>query len=213
MKIKIDVPDGKSGDWEVSTFTVTRKDADMFNLRQSIHCRDRHIVEGKYKKLKRKDIVVMSNTPAEIADHYSFSNEAKRRGGDVLINGLGIGVALKMVSEYVDSVTVIELSDDVISLCAPTYQNDPKIKIINADAFKWKPPKGKRYTCVWHDIWDNIEYEKNLPEMKKLHRKYGRRCDWQGSWCRAECEYQKNKDEKETLLLQNLGKRISGWTE
>jgi hypothetical protein len=27
-----------------------------------------------------------------------------------------------------------------------------------------------------------------LVEMRSLHRRYGSRCDWQGSWCRRECE-------------------------
>lgn len=61
------------------------------------------------------------------------------------------------------------------------------MQIINADAFAYKPPKSKRYGAVWHDIWANICAD-NLPEMHKLHRKYGRIADWQGSWCRWQCE-------------------------
>ena len=64
---------------------------------------------------------------------------------------------------------------------------DCKLNIICADALEWKPPKGTRYNAVWHDIWDNICGD-NLDDMKKLHRKYGRRTNWQGSWCRDQCE-------------------------
>ena len=56
-------------------------------------------------------------------------------------------------------------------MVAPTYIQDKRIKIINEDAFEFKPPKDKRYDFVWHDIWDDICTD-NLPEMTKLHRKY-----------------------------------------
>jgi hypothetical protein len=64
---------------------------------------------------------------------------------------------------------------------------DDRLRVIHADALKWMPPKVMRWSVVWHDIWDDISVD-NLNEMTKLHRRYGRRCDWQGSWCRAECE-------------------------
>jgi hypothetical protein len=34
---------------------------------------------------------------------------------------------------------------------------------------------------AWHDVWANI-CEDNLPLMARLHRRYGRRVNWQGSW-------------------------------
>lgn len=43
---------------------------------------------------------------------------------------------------------------------------------------------------VWHDVWDYIDAN-NLTQMHALHRKYGRRADWQGSWCRDQCERQR----------------------
>lgn len=79
----------------------------------------------------------------------------------------------------VQSITVVELSTDVITLVAPHL--DPRIKVVHGDAYTWQPPKGIRYSVVWHDIWPTLSSE-NLEGMTKLHRKYGRRCDWQGSW-------------------------------
>jgi len=84
------------------------------------------------------------------------------------------------------SVTVVEKSKDVISLVAKHYLGDHRVTIVNADAYLYKPPKGVKYDAVWHDIWDNICGD-NLPEMTRLHRKYGKRADWQGSWCRSLC--------------------------
>ena len=89
----------------------------------------------------------------------------------------------------VDSVTVIEKSQDVIALVWPTYASHPNMKLIHADAFDWKPPKGKRYTVIWNDIWDDICGD-NYEEMKRLTRKYGKRCDWQDCWCKSETKRQ-----------------------
>jgi len=149
----------------------------------------REVTPGTYKRLMRNEETIMSNTPAEIDDLLEFIYAVKKHGTNVLINGLGLGVALTAVlkNEKVQSVTVVELSQDVIDLVGPTYK-DPRVEIIHADALKFTPPKNKRYSHVWHDIWDNI-CEDNLPDMHKLHRKYGRRCDWQGSWCRYDCEH------------------------
>ncbi len=131
----------------------------------------------------------MQYTQSEIRDHLSFIRVAKRYGGHILINGLGLGVALTEIlkSENIKNITVIEKSKDVINLVAPSFQYDKRVNIINADAFTRKPPKGIRYTAVWHDIWDNIGGD-NLPEMTKLHRKYGKRTDWQGSWAKELCK-------------------------
>ena len=187
MNIEIEVPNGSSNGWTVSSFTVSEDDAKLHNMRASFRG-GRYIDEGEYKQLTRNGNIVMSNTPAEISDHRRFIHLAKRRGGDVLINGLGLGVALKeiLTSAEVNSVTVVEISLDVINLVGPTYQTDGRFTIIHADAFEYKPMAGQRYTAVWHDIWDNICSD-NLPEMTRLHRKYGKRADWQGSWCREEC--------------------------
>ena len=188
MKIEVTVPNGKSGDWEVSDFDVSESDARMFNMRAMFKPGGRTITPGKYKKLTRHGEIIMSNTPAEIRDHLSFIWTAKR-GGDILINGLGLGVALSAILESKDvkSVTIIEKSPDVISLVAEHYLKDPRVTIVEDNAFDYKPPKSKRYAAVWHDIWDYICGD-NLPEMTKLHRKYGKRTDWQGSWGRELCK-------------------------
>ena len=187
MNIQVNVPDNKIGPWEVSTFEVSEKDVEIENMRALFKPGGRTILPGKYKRLTRTGAVIMSNTRVEIADCLSFIWQAKK-GGDILINGLGLGVALTAILESADipSVTVIEQAKEVIDLVAPSFAHDKRVNIIHADAFEWKPPKGKHYTAVWHDIWDNICTD-NLPEMTCLHRKYGRRTDWQGSWCKELC--------------------------
>ncbi len=196
---KVNVPEGQSGDWKVEKFVVSDEDAKFDSLRAAVSGRGRSTPAGEYTMLKNGGVLVMSDTPDEMNDHYDAVREAK---GDILINGLGLGMVLFSAMEKFDDydvylvrhATVIEKSEDVINLVGPYYKEmyGDKIKIIHADALEWKPPKGVRYQMVWHDIWNYI-CQDNLPEMHKLHRKYGRRCDWQGSWCRERLEYDKRR--------------------
>jgi len=198
MKIEIDVPDGVSGDWSVETFEVQKNDftqlIEMFNTGRSVPA-------GTYKRLLHGQTCVMSNTRDEIRDFIPFYYKAN---GSILINGLGLGVLLKALlsKDTVTEITVIEKSQDVINLVAPTYITDDRVTIIHADAFEYTPPKGKKYDFVWHDIWDYICSD-NHEEMKMLHRKYGKRTNYQESWCRDIVERQLRKDKER--------ERIYGW--
>lgn len=85
---KVDVPEGRSGVWEVSCFTPQGPEAFLHNLKQP----SRSLVEGEtYTKLTCNGQVVMSDTPAEIRDHYPLLG---RLCGRMLFNGLGIGVVV-----------------------------------------------------------------------------------------------------------------------
>jgi len=86
----------------------------------------------------------------------------------------------------VDLVHVVEKAEDVLKLVRPTYESDKRVSFIHEDALEYKPTL--RYDVVWHDIFDDICAD-NLPIMHKLHRKYGGKTEWQGSWCRERCEY------------------------
>ena len=182
---KVNVPIGEKGIWRIEKFTVTPEDEKLEMLRSvfSSSSRGRFTPAGEYTRLMRGGAVVMSDTPDEIND---IRVPIRRATGNILINGLGLGVLLNAVlmKSNVCHVTVIELSGDVIELVGTYYKKlyGNRLEIINADALKFRS-NGSHYNLVWHDIWDNI-CEDNLPQMKTLHRKYGRKCDWQGSWCR-----------------------------
>lgn len=182
---QIDVPDGVSRDWRVETFEITPDAAKLANVRAMWRPLE-YVESGVYKRLMRGNTVVMSNTPMEIRTNYPIIKHAT---GDVLINGLGLGMVLTALLKKggVRSITVIERSSDVLALVGPTFTSDPRVKLIEADALKFQPLPRERWDAVWHDIWDYICGD-NLGDMRALHRKYGRRSDWQGSWCRAECE-------------------------
>ncbi len=191
-KIEINIPDGKSGDWEIRTVEVPEP-SELDRVRAIFSGGGRYVPAGTYKQLMRNKTTVMSNTPDEIRDFSTFVWKAT---GSVLVNGLGIGVLLNalLLKDDITKITVIEKSTDVIKL-VKAYITDKRVTIINADAFEYKSPKGERYDAVWHDIWDYICAD-NLDEMIKLHRKYGRKADYQESWCRSQCEAQRKEDRR-----------------
>src|ERR1039458_6314079 len=110
---KVDVPEGTSGSWKVERFTVSKKDAEWFNLRNAISGRGenvgRDIEPGAYTKLVSGGNIVMSDTPAEMRDHQSPILHAKDH---CLINGLGLGMIANamLLKPEVLTVTVIEKS-------------------------------------------------------------------------------------------------------
>ena len=185
-RVFIPVPEGKRGKWGVEKFKVSPSEARFFNARQVYNGRGREILPGIYRRLiyEGRWHPVMSTVPAEINDLMSVFLYAE---GNVLINGLGLGIAVKICLDKpeVSRVTVIELDPDVIELVGSHYlKRDPeRLKIIQGNAFEWKPPNGMRYDFVWHDIWDEICGD-NWGEYKKLHRKYAKLAKIQVSWCR-----------------------------
>ncbi|MDU4190089.1 MULTISPECIES: hypothetical protein [Aeromonas] len=187
MRIDVSVPEGASGPWRVEAFNVSEQESEMTLARAKITgAINEFVPTGNYKRLVREDTVVMSNTPMEIRTNRTFIHRAK---GKVLINGLGLGMVLSAILKKpeIESVTVVEASEDVIKLVGPSFCDDPRLRIVHACAFEYQPEPGALFDAVWHDIWDEI-CDENLPEMHKLHRKYGQRTKWQGSWARAECE-------------------------
>ena len=192
MKIDVFVPEGKSNEWEVKKYTVSEIDV----KKQLLHSVRRYVPQGTYTKLMRDGVIIMSNTPDEIRDFIRVKGIRKAKG-HILINGLGLGVVVQYLldNNEVTKITVIEKSADVIKLVAPTYLRDKRVEILHADCFTYKPPKNVKYDFVWHDIWDGICSD-NVEEMKKLHRKYGRKTKAQASWCRSECEVLLEKEKK-----------------
>jgi len=190
MRFETDIPEGQSGQWKVEKLAISQEEAKIYNLRAQIQAMQgrpfRPIEPGNYVWLKRGEQVVMSNTPAELEDLGFWQSKAT---GQVLINGLGLGIAAEMALEKsnVTYVTVIEIDQDVIKLVYPYLQKKygDKIEVHWTDAFGWRPPRGIKYDVVWHDIWDNICSD-NLEGMARLRKKYARRAVWQGFWAHSD---------------------------
>jgi len=199
---KVDVPVGQLGQWSIRRFTVSAEAAKFEELRAAISSsRGRGVPEGTYTGLYHTQRgVVMSDTPDEISDHLGFIRSAH---GHVLIAGLGLGMVTRacLLTPEVQSVTVIELDADVITLVSTWLSQVAEragkvLTIVHADALIWKPAKGQRFHTAWYDIWDHLCGD-NLETMKTLHRRYGKRCDEQGSWGRDLIEARERREAKE----------------
>jgi hypothetical protein len=96
--------------------------------------------EFMFPAILENDRIWMTITPNEIETMKEAVDQAF---GQVLAYGLGLGYYAYMISEKddVESVTVVEMNDDVIELFTkyvlPQFKNAHKIKIIKADAFKY----------------------------------------------------------------------------
>jgi len=203
------LPEGRIGKHAIERFIVTEKDEKLQQLRlANPSSLGRMVPKGTYTKLLRfpgsignatsfhDSVIVMSDTPDEIADHIHF---IERACGRVLINGLGLGITLNALLQKPDvlEIFVVELEQDVINLVGPTYLELARVKgikleLINADALDYRFPSRMNFDCVWHDIWDTICGD-NVETMSKLHRKYGRQCARQDSWCRELVKHLKDR--------------------
>lgn len=198
MSYQVEVPEGRSGSFYIKKFTVSQTDAERFNMPLLFKPGggSQLIEPGTYTGLYQDGMrdPWMSDTPAEIRGHRGIIHEIEHRGGRVLINGLGLGVVVKATLSFpnVHSVDVVEISPDVIALVGPTYSDDPRCHIYLGDAYTYEWPKGMRWDVIWHDIWPTICTD-NLEGMGKLHRRFGHRAAYQGSWQRDYLKWERSK--------------------
>lgn len=178
--MKSALTEGSSGNWRIEKFEV---DSHVEAIRARMH--GRPIGPGVYTRLMRKDQLVMSDTPAEMRDLEPILWRARKTPkARVIVNGLGLGLVAQALVEMenVIRVDVVEVSSDVIKLVGPQFKGT-KVVIHRDSAFAIEWARGVKWDLAWHDIWNNIPNEDNLPEITRLKRKYGRRVGWQGVWC------------------------------
>jgi hypothetical protein len=182
------MPEGEQGTAQITRFTIKEDDAFIHNIRSELHGNSQmEIPPGTYTRLLVKGGIMMSDTPWELRDMSELAFQAGI-GGHGLINGLGLGCAVELCFyQGMEKLTVIELNQDVIDLVGPYLKarHGDSLEIICADALTWQSPKEAHYSVVWHDIWRDVCLD-NLPQIKKLNRRYGRKTDWQSYWAKPE---------------------------
>lgn len=188
----VTVPEGVSGSVAVERFEVPKESVENVRLMFS----GRGCSPGIYTKLTRNGRLWMSDTDAEKRDHLQPARimgrpETKR----VLITGLGLGMIVQaaLANPGVEHIDVVEIDPDVIALVGPHYEASGRVTIHEADAYAIKWPVGTKWDVAWHDIWPDLCID-NLPLMAKLHRSYGRRVGWQGSWGKEMLESEKRRE-------------------
>lgn len=156
--------EGESGNIALENFEITKWD-----VRAMID----EIPIGKYIRLydKKTNEVIMSDTPYEKDTNFDFCINAH---GNILIGGLGIGMILLAIQDKkeVDSILVLEKSNDVINLIAPQLPLNEKVKIIQADVFEWNLPENSLYNYIYMDVWNYISLDVFNKDMMILHEKY-----------------------------------------
>ena len=157
MRIKVNIPEGVSGDFCIKHITTN-------NFNQSTEPLDTYTV------LYHTNEHIMQDTTREFQEHKQFLLDAY---GNVIVAGLGLGMVNQTLLENpnVDSITIVEKYQEVIDLVWNYCPKDDKIRLIHADIYEWKPD------CVfdigWFDSWcgenTHIEYQKKMNELYSSH--------------------------------------------
>ena len=115
-----------------------------------------------------KGEIVMSDSWMEQETNIEFVRAAK---GDVLIGGLGMGMILLALQDKseVTSITVVEISQELVDFILPNLPLNDKVKIVVSDIHDFIPDK--KYDLVYCDIWNDISGN-NYDEMNDLTHKF-----------------------------------------
>lgn len=109
-----------------------------------------HLKEGRlYQNYRGIELTWMMTNEYEVAAHSELKEKAK---GDVLLAGLGIGYANKLIAEQVNSIVVVEKEREVIDL----YPNkDPKTEIVHDRILHYLQITERMFDVIFLDIFPN----------------------------------------------------------
>ena len=119
----------------------------------------------------------MTLTPVDVD---TCEENIKKARGKVITFGLGLGYFTYMVSEKsdVDSITVVEKSENVIRLfkkhVLPKFAHKEKVRIINADAFEYAEKEMPRenfdyaFVDTWRDASDGLPMYEKMKALEHL---------------------------------------------
>lgn len=161
MRIEVNIPEGILGDYEVAHYTSETTDnmwQTYLNMKNETH--NSHTVLLK----AGCSMPIMQDSEAEYNEHQWLWDNAT---GDVLIGGLGIGMCHQPLIDNPDvtSVTIVEISQDVIDLVWEHCAKDDRFTLILEDFETWEVPDGMEWDVIWADTWlidntlDNYDYK------------------------------------------------------
>lgn len=197
-KMQKSIPPGVKGDWEITHFTMTKKEVDFEKMRGMFHpggYREVYDLEpGDYIRLTHRGQVVMSDTPMEIRTQ---SREVEQAHGACLVGGLGLGIFILRLQEKpeVTSILVVEKSQEVIDLVTPHLSLSSKVTILQGDVFDKKVVDRKsRFEFIYFDIWNTIcgDHAHDVGKLKRQWRPLLRKdnpSSWIGAWREEDFAY------------------------
>lgn len=170
----------------------------LFNADAICDDKDRELKDWLKLRALDKDIDVlylfqgnkewMMSVPSEAITNDPY---AKKAFGKIITFGLGIGyfTYMALLNENVDSITIIEKSNEVIELfnsIKDCFPNNHKIKIINGDAFDYfNKDYLNNYDYIYVDIWQSNNDGREI--IEKLLEQYNpplEKCDF---WIEKSC--------------------------
>ena len=161
---QVAIPEAKKGSYAIEHFKHPANDPlELSSLRTSIVGGQKHGAimfdhETTWHRLVYDGGVWMTDLPIEQQQHRDC---LKRFKGHVLVGGLGLGLAVNWLASRrnVKSVTVVEISPEVITLVSP-YIRDPRgiVKVVKGDLLKWLETEGEsrkfeKFDWAFYDIW------------------------------------------------------------
>lgn len=179
---------GTSGRWTVTRKEITPEDsASMKHLERKKLCKS--VPPGTYTWLhcltmetamRLPGETVMNDFPCELSKHLEFIMRAR---GRVLVGGLGMGCVVRglLAAGRVESIDVVERSEDVIKLCGASVAH-PRVTIQKRSA---EYAKGGPWDWAWWDLWSDPEKsERHLQiiHIDLIHRFIDRVRVRQGAW-------------------------------
>lgn len=154
---------GKVGNFEIKNKSNNSDYIDGYMYRKKGR------VNTKIIELHGPDNIWMRISPMEIQSSYMFIKYAHGRVGVV---GLGLGYVVQELAKKsnIEEVVVYEKEKDVIDLYNSNFQENPKIKIINEDAFE---AESENFDYFYVDIYE-YKLDKRVVEdyikFNKLHK-------------------------------------------
>lgn len=138
---------------------------------QSLYERSFGDAIGTYVRLCVGEEIMMTDTLMEWNTNKGFISSSH---GDVFIGGLGIGMVIMAIQDNpnIRSITVVEKSDDVISIVKPQLPLNQKVCIIQGDVFTYIPDN--KYDMIYLDIWHEVSSEIFIKQMIPLKARYNR---------------------------------------
>ena len=176
----IKIPADMRGEWSLKTESL--KPFEAFVCNDIVVTEDRRMIPqiGFFKEEYTFPAVLengrewMTLLPNEMVTSYPAINAAH---GRVLTFGLGLGFFAYHASqkENVESVTVVDISDDVIDLfqthILPQFPHKEKIKIVKMDAFDFAETQMAGnfdflFADIWHDAGDGCDLYLRFKELE-----------------------------------------------
>ena len=149
MRIEVNIPEGKSGNFEIAHYSNETTDNNWLSYLRNK--KERHLTHTVLLK-DGLSMPIMQDSEAEYNEHSWLWKNAE---GDVLIGGLGIGMTHHVLinNPKITSVTIIEKYQDVIDLVWDNCVKDDRFSIVKADIYTWDIPDGSHWNVGWFDTW------------------------------------------------------------